>query len=93
MPREDLQAPLFDTGESWDEHWQGMPEFSHEDQTPLRTLMIHFEKQSDIDAFARLIGQKVTPLTKSMWFPEAEIGRISDRRYIDAAALPDLHNL
>lgn len=76
------QATLFDVGTSWEKEWQGMPEFVQEDQRPWKTLYVHFENRHDMEDFARLIGQKLTQETRSVWFPEAEIGTYADKRYV-----------
>ena len=78
------QPALFDKGEWWHEHWKGMPEYISEDLTPLRTIYVHFEKLEDVDAFSKLINQRIGPKVQSIWYPEAEIGRFADKRYIDA---------
>ena len=52
--------------------WEGMPEYSQDDKTPHRTILVHFKSDEDVDNFARAIGQVFTPRTKSVWFPEAD---------------------
>lgn len=83
MSKEPEQKALFDRGEAWEDEWQGMPEFIQEDLEPFKTLYVHFECWEDVAAFSRLIGQRITPETRSLWYPEAEIGRYADKRYID----------
>ena len=78
------QPALFDKGEWWHEHWKGMPEYISEDLTPFRTIYVHFEKREDVDAFAVLIGQRIGPNVKSIWYPEAEIGHYIDKLYVDS---------
>jgi hypothetical protein len=78
------QVALFDKGEWWHEHWKGMPEFVQEDLAPVKTIYIHFETREDYQAFAKLVGQTLTMNTRSIWYPEAEIGRTFNKRYIDA---------
>ena len=75
---------LFDDGEAWELHWRGMPEFVQEALDPYRTVYIHFACKAHIQEFARLIGQRLTADTRSVWFPEAEIGRYANKRYIDS---------
>lgn len=67
----------------WKKEWKGMPEFVQGDLMPLQSVLIHFETQEDVDAFAKLIGQRITPLTKSRWYPEVKISRYIDKRYED----------
>lgn len=63
------------------DEWRGMPEFESEDKTAFQSIHIHFKSQQDIDEFANLIDQKITPKTRSIWFPEIEIERYADKRY------------
>ncbi len=67
----------------WQQHWQNMPEFVQEDLSPAKTVIVHFENLSDLSAFAKLVDQRITPNTRSIWYPELEIGRFSDKRYVD----------
>lgn len=55
----------------YEKEWQGMPEFNRE---PLahRSIIIHFEKQEDVNEFAELIKQNITDATKSLWYPQKE---------------------
>lgn len=64
-------------------HWRGMPEFEQEDKTAFQSVHIHFCDQKAIDAFAELIGQKITSHTRSLWYPAIEIERYADKRYSD----------
>jgi hypothetical protein len=80
----DDQPSLFDLGNPWDEHWQGMPEFVQPDVSPIKSILVHFETRADLDAFSALIGQRVLMTTRSIWFPEAEIGRYTNKRFIDS---------
>jgi len=75
------QQTLFDIGPDWRDLWRGMPEYVHEDLTPWQSILVHFQDKHDQGAFARLIGQTITPKTQSVWYPEAEIGHYADRRY------------
>jgi hypothetical protein len=67
---------------NWEEHWQGMPEFIQHDQTPFQTIRVHFENQADVDLFADLVGQKITPKTKYIYYPKQEKAK--------EVAVPDL---
>ncbi len=72
-----------DEGTLWKEEWKGMPEFHQEDQTPWKTLPVHFENETDMRKFAELVDQKIYPTTRSIWFPEAEIGYMVTKRFVD----------
>ena len=77
------QAFLFEPEKEWQAHWQGMPEFIQEDLEPWKTVYVHFECREDMEEFSKLVGQKVGFNTRSIWFPEAEIGRYANKRYVD----------
>lgn len=79
------QSTLFDVDEfaRWRDEWVGMPEFVQDDLGPWKTLIVHFANPVDMDTFAKLIGQKLTRKTQSVWYPEAEIGRYANKRYAD----------
>ncbi len=68
--KNEAQQTLFEDSEWWKEHWQDMPEFIQEDQSPWQTVLVHFESIEDRNIFAKLINQKMTHRTKSVWFPE-----------------------
>lgn len=53
----------------WQKEWVGMPEFVQEKQEPFSKIVVRFETEQDLKDFAELIGQKLTPKTKSIWFP------------------------
>jgi hypothetical protein len=69
--------------ESWKEEWKDMPEFHQEDLTSHRKVVIHFRNDEDVEEFANLIGQKLTPKQKSTWFPHMEPRRYAHLRYTD----------
>lgn len=50
--------------------WKGMPDFSQPDGGPFRTIRVHCKDQTAVNAFAKLIGQKLTDRTKWVWYPE-----------------------
>lgn len=75
---------LFDVSEyePWKEAWKEMPEFSQEDLSPAYSVIVNFASLADLEAFSRLIGQRVGPKTRGLWYPEAEIGRYANKRYV-----------
>lgn len=85
-PPGDDQPRLFDEPSEWERHWVGMPEFIQENLTSSQQIIVHFENYDDVRAFAELVGQRLTPLTKSIWYPAAEIEHLHDKRYVDEPA-------
>jgi hypothetical protein len=57
---------------SWKNEWEGMPEFVQEDQKPYQRIIVSFETKEDLDEFSKLINQKITYKTLSIWFPNKE---------------------
>lgn len=60
--------------------WQGMPEYTSDGKW-FRRLVVHFENQEAVDAFAKLVAQEIGAKTKFIWYPEAERGSTTDRVY------------
>lgn len=62
--------------------WKEMPDFENEDGHGIR-ITVHFEDENDLKKFSGLIGQKLTPQTKSIWFPEKEKLNQIDYKVVD----------
>ena len=73
------QSALFAAEPDWAEHWQGMPEYKHEDLQPYQSVIVHFRNQQDRIDFAKLVNQPLTAKTKSIWHPRAVIGTAADK--------------
>lgn len=75
---------LFDDTEdiSWKKEWKDMPEFTQEPQKPFAQITVRFETQEDLDDFSRLICQKLTKKTKSIWHPKLTRGIHSNKKYV-----------
>ena len=86
QPVDPQQIGLFDRDEAapWYEHWVGMPEFVQENHEPFKSVIVHFANSQDLAMFSRLVDQRITLRTQSIWYPEAEIGRFADIRFADA---------
>lgn len=71
----------------WKAHWQNMPEYDVRDLAPKFQIIINFSCAADVVDFAKLIEQNLSPSNgkqmQSLWFPEQEIGRMTNKRYID----------
>ena len=62
------------------QEWRGMPEFEHDDLTSFHSVHVHFANIEALNAFAELVGQKLTDKTRSMWYPKQEIIRYGEVR-------------
>jgi hypothetical protein len=62
----------YDNVKKWQEHWEDMPEFIQEDLTSKRKIIVHFRNEEDVQKFAKLINQRITPKLPSLWFPKLE---------------------
>lgn len=90
-PAVTTQGGLFGDAEWWEDHWASMPEFVMRDLAPRHSIQFDFRRKEDLDAFERLIDQKIPDYSKrtpSIWYPEAEIGHFADRRYVSAPVQP-----
>jgi len=65
-----------------EDEWQGMPECEADNQKAFRDIVIHFRNDGDVAQFARLLKQPVSPKAKYLWFPENEIDRVADKRWV-----------
>jgi hypothetical protein len=81
--KETRLKPFFTVKETWEKHWQDMPEFITEDQSPDKSLIVNFANKEDMQKFIELINQKITFKTQSIWYPKAEIVSIMNKQYID----------
>ena len=65
------------------EEWVEMPEFVQKKQKPYSKIIIRFRNKSDMDEFSNTIGQKLTPKTKSIWYPQLIRGINSNKVWVD----------
>lgn len=59
-----------------------MPEFVQEKQEEFSKIIVRFETEADLQDFARIIGQALTPKTKSIWHPYKSHMRPERKRYV-----------
>ena len=50
------------------DEWKNMPEFVQEKKNEIR-IVVRFRNEEDLNTFAKLIDQKLTLKTKSIWYP------------------------
>lgn len=62
--KELIESPTF-----FEEHWVDMPEFEQNKQEPYACINIRVDSKDDLAALSKLLDQKLTAKTKSIWFP------------------------
>jgi hypothetical protein len=61
---------LFDDFENeWQKEWKDMPEFVQNKKKTYAEMIIRFDNEKDLQDFAKLIDQKLTKKTNSIWHP------------------------
>jgi len=78
-----VYEPLPTEPDDPNDHWKGMPEFEQEDLTAYKTIHVHFKDEYAYKDFSRILNQKLTEHTRSIWHPPAEIGRYADKGFVD----------
>lgn len=59
----------------WKNHWLEMPNYVQEKKEPHKLLTVWLKNDSDVrELFAMISEQKITPKTKSIWYPKLERG-------------------
>lgn len=76
-------VPAQETKELWQDEWKDMPEFVQPKQEPYAMFNVRFRCQEDLEEFSRLIGQKLTRKTKSVWHPPLPRGLETHKRWVD----------
>lgn len=62
--------------------WDGMPEFTQNDATAHRSLLVHLKTQEDVESFCKLCGFKLSDKTKFVWWPHEEWAKVADKRVV-----------
>lgn len=63
------------------EFWVDMPDFHQPSKRPYAKVNVSVRNEDDLQALAKLLGQKLTPKTKSVWFPELEPSGVGSKRW------------
>lgn len=66
----------------WEEEWIGMPDFNQENLMSWQSVRVHFASMKDREEFSKLIKQTITPKTRALWFPKAEIGHFAGKAWV-----------
>jgi hypothetical protein len=72
-----------DDREFWEKHWIGMPEYMMQNLEAKKQLKVNFLTDEHYEDFCKLIGQKLTPNTKSIWFPATNKVKSITKAYVD----------
>lgn len=76
------QETLFDIDPDWTKEWQGMPEYKHEDLRPFQQIVLNFESREDVQKFSKLVGQRLTDQTDTLWFPVKTPEVLKDKHWV-----------
>ena len=73
-----------DNRKDWEKEWEAAnaPDFKSEGDTCYKRVVVRFENEDDYQDFQKLIGQKLTSKTKSIWHPALIQGKHSALRYV-----------
>ena len=63
--------------------WEGMPEFIQEKQEPYAKIIIRCETKQDLEDLVKLLGQKLTSKTKSIWYPYKSHWGNNEGKWVD----------
>lgn len=63
------------------DEWKGMPEFTQNDATAKRTILVHFDDLEQVRNFSALVDDTITDKTKFIWFPRKERADMSNVVY------------
>jgi len=67
--------------EDINQEWTDMPEFNQHDLSAKRRILICFKDEDDVEGFAKLLKQKITDKTRSLWYPKQAQDIVKDLRY------------
>lgn len=75
-----MSGLLGDIPKDAERNWQGMPGYNHRNLEPHSSIKVNFRNTEDRKKFEEFMEQRANS-QGSMWYPKAEIGKISDKRY------------
>lgn len=81
--RDELTFEFHQECKNWKSEWKGMPEYNSSNKMPWKSIYVHFDNYEQLQEFSKLVGQKVTTLTKYIYFPKKENQVLKDKRYVD----------
>lgn len=63
------------------DEWNEMPEYNQQDTSEYKKIIVNFKDKESVDEFFRLIDQRHTDKTNSIWFPEMKQRVMIDKCY------------
>jgi hypothetical protein len=67
----------------WKQEWKDMPEFVQEKKSEYAKIIVRFDNEQDLQDFAKMIGQKLTKRTKSIWHPHRSHWGAEKKEWVD----------
>jgi ParB-like chromosome segregation protein Spo0J len=61
--------------------WEGMPEFDQPDKTAHRSVIVHFRRAEDVDAFLAALNISLTSGAKYTWYPPESLRDLKSLAY------------
>lgn len=90
------QANLFEIEKEkkeWEKEWVGMPEYSQNKvKKEYASIIVRFDTKEDLEDFSKLINQKLTNKTKSIYFPQIIRGINANKLYIDENEISHIYH-
>ncbi len=77
------QIAFIDFDEWWKVEWQGMPEFIQDEKRPWKSMYVHFRSREDLLEFGKMVKQRLTNDTPSVWYPEMPREKRVHLAYVD----------
>lgn len=81
-----LFADIFPTNDAelaWQKEWKNMPEFVQNDMEPKFSVLVNFETEEALYAFAKLVDQKITFKTQSIWYPKVDAVKVINKMWVN----------
>ena len=80
---EESEEEIKENLEGWRKHWKGMPEYKQDHKKAYKTIYVHFRNEDDYEDFQKLVGQKLSEKTKTIWHPKLEVTKNSLLRWVE----------
>jgi hypothetical protein len=75
----DMAVPMH----SWEDEWDGMPEYTSEQISPYHEVKVCLRNEADLRAFAILLGQNIKKSTKYVYYPQMPLYSYSSEVWVD----------